>query len=71
MAIYQNEARELLRKFSAAQEVEAVTIKKLHDAVQGRMQDSTLMILSDSMTKAHNKKMAIWDELQSKSGQFF
>jgi hypothetical protein len=65
MIIDGNTAGHLLEQFKIAQEVEGAAITALHHALKGGMKDTgILMDLTDRMTESHNKKMALWAEIQ-------
>ena len=58
-------SKELFEQFYAAQATEGAAITALHDTLTDGVKDNDiLMALTNRMTEAHNKKMAIWDQLQ-------
>ena len=55
-----------LEKFLDAHEEESSAIKALSNALKSGVNDEkTLMSLTEKMTKIHNEKMNIWDQLEN------
>ena len=59
-------AQPLIDRLLAANEAEGVAIKALHDYLQGGGRDNEKAeALLSGMTRAHDKKMDIWSQLEA------
>ena len=65
MIFDKNTAASLIEQLKLANEHEGVAILALQAEMQKEIKDqNTIMLLTEKMSESHNKKMALWSELE-------